>query len=143
MTEWPNITVLGIYDGHGGVQCADYLKQNLHERIIGQPTFPSDIFTAIKLGCKQIDEEFLQIMEREFRERYNESKNIQTSVNKAGSCAIMVMVINDDIFIVNVGDSRAVASKNEGKEALAITSDHKPTEPREFERIIRNGGKVY
>ena len=143
MTEWPNITVFGIYDGHGGVQCADYLKQNLHERIIGQPTFPVDVFNSIKLGAKQIDEEFLLKMEKEFRERYSESKNIQQSVNKAGSCAIMVIVINDEVFIVNVGDSRAVASKNDGKEILAITSDHKPIDPREFERIIKNGGKIY
>jgi serine/threonine protein phosphatase PrpC len=55
----------------------------------------------------------------------------------------MVMTLDDDVYIVNVGDSRAVASKNDGKEIVAITSDHKPIEPREFERINRNGGKVY
>ena len=55
----------------------------------------------------------------------------------------MVIVINDEVFIVNVGDSRAVASKNDGKEILAVTSDHKPIDPREFERIIKKGGKIY
>ena len=33
----------------------------------------------------------------------------------------MVIIIDDDVFVVNVGDSRAVASKNDGKEILAIT----------------------
>ena len=82
-------------------------------------------------------------MEKEFRDKFKDIGTIQGSVNKAGSCALMVMTVDNDVFVVNVGDSRSVASKNEGKEIIAITSDHKPIDPREFERINRNGGKVY
>jgi serine/threonine protein phosphatase PrpC len=89
--------------------------------------------------------------------------------NKAGSCAIMIMVINDDVYILNVGDSRALASISEfptdsqiyraQKEAdranldvlhmeatscvRQMTHDHKPSDPNEFYRILQAGGHVY
>jgi serine/threonine protein phosphatase PrpC len=50
----------------------------------------------------------------------------QASVNRAGSCAIVSMIIDDDIYMINVGDSRAVMSKNGGTDFGALTRDHKP-----------------
>jgi hypothetical protein len=29
--EWPKVSFFGIYDGHGGNKCADFLKENLHQ----------------------------------------------------------------------------------------------------------------
>lgn len=51
------------------------------------------------------------------------------------------MIIGKNIYIVNVGDSRAVMSQNH--EVMGISIDHKPMEPKEFERIHTNGGMVY
>lgn len=34
-------------------------------------------------------------------------------------------------------------SKGNGQEVRALTKDHKPMEPSEYERIIKNGGKIY
>ena len=30
VTGWPKCSFFGIYDGHGGSNCADFLKDNLH-----------------------------------------------------------------------------------------------------------------
>ncbi len=27
---WPNCSIFGIFDGHGGSKCAEYLRNNLH-----------------------------------------------------------------------------------------------------------------
>ena len=53
------------------------------------------------------------------------------------------MCVNEDIYVINVGDSRAIMSKSEGEEFRAVTKDHKPMEPGEYERITKNGGKIY
>lgn len=45
--------------------------------------------------------------------------------------------------MANVGDSRAVISRNGGKEWAPLTVDHKPNEESESKRIVENGGKVY
>lgn len=42
------------------------------------------------------------------------------------------MIVNDDIYLINVGDSRAIMGKEEGKICAALTIDHKPMEPGEF-----------
>ena len=32
--EWPVCSFFGIYDGHGGTSCADFLRDNLHQFVI-------------------------------------------------------------------------------------------------------------
>ena len=31
---WPKCSFFGIYDGHGGASCADFLRDNLHQFVI-------------------------------------------------------------------------------------------------------------
>lgn len=33
--DWPKCSFFGIYDGHGGSQCADFLRDNLHKNVTG------------------------------------------------------------------------------------------------------------
>jgi len=47
------------------------------------------------------------------------------------------------IYISNVGDCRAIISKNEGKTVSQITRDHKPDDKFETNRINIAGGTVY
>jgi protein phosphatase 2C family protein 2/3 len=30
---WPNCSFYGLYDGHGGSACADFLRDNLHKYV--------------------------------------------------------------------------------------------------------------
>jgi hypothetical protein len=30
---WPNCSIFGIFDGHGGAKCAEYLRNNLHHYV--------------------------------------------------------------------------------------------------------------
>jgi protein phosphatase 2C family protein 2/3 len=53
------------------------------------------------------------------------------------------MTVNDDVYIINVGDSRAIASKNNGAIGLDLSKDHKPSDPVEFKRIESAGGHIY
>jgi serine/threonine protein phosphatase PrpC len=43
----------------------------------------------------------------------------------------------------NIGDSRAILSKNNGKTTICLTRDHKPSDEIEKKRIIESGGRVY
>lgn len=75
---------------------------------------------------------------------FSEFQATQKMVNcKSGSCANLVMTYNDDIYVINVGDSRAIGSKNNGQIALDLSNDHKPSEDREFHRIEEAGGHIY
>ncbi len=52
----------------------------------------------------------------EYKAKFAETKQKLASINRAGSCGLMIMCVDDDIYVVNVGDSRAVLSKHFGKE---------------------------
>ena len=47
---WPNCSFFGIYDGHGGSSCADFLRDNLHQYIIKEDSFPSNPKEALLKG---------------------------------------------------------------------------------------------
>lgn len=65
------------------------------------------------------------------------------TVDKSGSCAIILITIDEMAFVANVGDSRAILSANIGSKIYSLSKDHKPNELSEQKRIIENGGKIY
>lgn len=38
--RWPKCSFFAIFDGHGGYNCADFLRDNLHTSIIKDAEFP-------------------------------------------------------------------------------------------------------
>ena len=52
-------------------------------------------------------------------------------------------IINDVLFAINLGDSRALYSYDTGKYLYQITRDHKPNDEIEKKRIENAGGKVF
>lgn len=63
--------------------------------------------------------------------------------DKSGSCALVLLIVDDTLYICNLGDSRAVMSQQSGNSVYALTRDHKPSDPQELRRIVDGGGKVY
>jgi serine/threonine protein phosphatase PrpC len=129
-SRWPNCSYFSLFDGHGGSLCADFLKDNLHRFILENNNFPENPGRAIEEGCAQAEHEFCKFALK------------QTNIDKSGSCALIVLIIDDKIYIGNVGDCRAISSEQNGKQFYSLTKDHKPEEPSEQERIVRNGGQV-
>jgi protein phosphatase 2C family protein 2/3 len=65
------------------------------------------------------------------------------SVDKSGSCALVVIIIEDDCWVANLGDSRALLSEDSSNRLYVLTRDHKPCDPLERERIEKAGGSIY
>lgn len=153
------IVYYAIYDGHAGDHCSIYLAEpsrlhdgtqqplsqpslyeQLRENICGEDGTPTgtpsiqDIKNACSKACRDVDTSFL---------RWAKERDSQ-----GGSCAIGCLVITDKskdgqrtILTMNVGDSRALVVKTDGK-VVALSEDHKPDVQRERERITQLGGKV-
>ena len=130
---WPKISYFAIFDGHAGNKCAEFLRENLLKLICSNAYFPENIPEAIRYGFEKADEEFL-----------NNYAMIDGQLkDNSGTCGLILLIINDDVYIGNVGDSRCIGSFNNGKLHRDITRDHKPNTPYEKERIISNGGQIY
>lgn len=63
--------------------------------------------------------------------------------DRSGSCAIVCVLTDQNAYIVNVGDSRAIISSENGSYVKALSTDHKPEDDHEQARIKRAGGSVY
>ena len=129
--NWPHCSFFGVYDGHGGSKCADFLRDNLHTYIIANPNFPFNANEAILSGFRQAEAQFMAA-----------AKNNE-SFDRSGSCALVVLIIGDLCFVANLGDSRGLLSGHSGKKLYLLSKDHKPDEDVEKKRIIESGGKIY
>ncbi|KAL9240523.1 hypothetical protein vseg_014731 [Gypsophila vaccaria] len=128
MTNFNGKTVclFGIFDGHGGSRAAAYLKQHLFENLIKHPQFLMNTKSVICETYKQTDMDFLDAEKDSSRDD--------------GSTASTAVLVDNHIYVANVGDSRAVVSKA-GK-ATALSEDHKPNRSDERKRIEKAGGVV-
>ena len=59
LEEWPKCSFFGIYDGHAGHTCADFLRDNLHKFIINDTNFPKNPQKAILNGFIQAEKLFI------------------------------------------------------------------------------------
>ena len=132
---WPKISFFGIYDGHGGEGCSEYLRDNLHKLICNNNEFfPEDVPEAIKLGFQKAEKDFIN------NYALSDKKEI---IDKSGSCAIIILIVDRKVYIANVGDSRCLLSMENGKKYIEVTKDHKPNSPNELKRIKKYGGNIY
>ena len=132
---WPRVSFFGIYDGHGGETCSEFLRDNLHDLIVhNNEFFPDNIPEAIKLAFNKAEKNFI--------ENYALDKKRELK-DKSGSCAVIILIVDNKIFVANVGDSRCLLSMENGNKFIEVTKDHKPNSPEETERIKKYGGKIY
>nr|XP_043617661.1 probable protein phosphatase 2C 76 [Erigeron canadensis] len=120
------VCLFGIFDGHGGSRAAEYLKQNLFNKLMDHPEFMTDTKKAISETYRQTDSDFLE------SEKDNSGDD--------GSTASTAVLVGNHLYVANVGDSRTVISKA-GK-AIALSEDHKPNRTDERKRIESAGGVV-
>jgi len=137
LKTWPKLSYFAIFDGHGGEECAKFFKENFLNFLINNPHFPSDIKSCFQSSIEKCEEAFNE----EFKN--NKVENANEIFDKSGSCVNVVLISDNKIYTANVGDSRAIISMENGTKFRALSIDHKPNNPKEYERIIKNGGKVY
>lgn len=125
--SWPKCSFFGVYDGHGGHLCAEFLRDNLHHFVVREDSFPWHPEEALARGFQKAEDKFM----REMCLSQNPD-GTPTLVERSGSCAIVVLIVGEMCYVANVGDSRAVLSSNGGKDVEALSVDHKPSDPAEY-----------
>ena len=133
--HWPkNLSIFGLFDGHAGNSCSEFLKNNFHIYLLRSEMFPKDIEGALHDTFTRLENDFLSMI----------AINLDNTLNdKSGSCALVTVIADNIVYIANIGDSRALMSSYYGREVTQITEDHKPQMKREKKRIKENEGVVY
>ena len=130
------INFLGIFDGHGGKKVSQYLKNNLPNFFLTK--LEKNIFIKNNLFIKYTNQVY-DVLQNNLKEQH------PRAVEYCGSTAcVCIQMQNNDknyIWIINVGDSRAVLCNKEGI-AVPLSTDHKPNLAQEKKRIESLGGKI-
>ncbi|XP_021903051.1 protein phosphatase 2C 16, partial [Carica papaya] len=143
----------GVYDGHGGSQVANYCRDRIHIALAEEiRSTKDDLKDGIRGENKHVQWEktfnscFVKVDDeiegKVSRDNGDGSDVISEPVapETVGSTAVVALVCSSHIIVANCGDSRAVLCR--GKEAMALSVDHKPDREDEYARIEASGGKV-
>lgn len=119
---------VGIYDGFNGPDATDYLLENLFFSVYDQlkeilleldekyPNFDSVLFSL---------SEALRKTEEAFMKSVDEMINNNSVLAMMGSCVLVMLMKGEDVYLMNVGDSRAVlATHHHSLKSLQLTMEH-------------------
>ena len=122
-------SVYGVFDGHGGARASEFCVDFLLKNLITDESFATSPPRALNRGFLKTDEQFLKVARSGFYED--------------GTTAIVAIVRDEEIFVGNAGDSRAVLILKDAQDSVVeLSQDHKPNRRDEQERIEKAGGIV-
>ncbi|KAI5660894.1 hypothetical protein M9H77_20217 [Catharanthus roseus] len=116
----------GVFDGHGGIDAAVFVRKNILKFIVEDSYFPVCLEKAIKNAYLKADHSFA------------DDSTLDIS---SGTTALTTMIFGRTMVVANAGDCRAVLGKR-GR-AVELSKDHKPNCTSERLRIEKLGGAVY
>ena len=131
--EFNNINFFGVFDGHGGKKVSHYLKNNLPGYFLTK--FNKNLYTKNDAFSKYVNQVYNNL-QNNLKEKHPKA------VEYCGSTAcICIQNKSNNLWIINVGDSRAVLCNKEGV-PIQLSIDHKPNLAEEKKRIESLGGKI-
>uniref|UniRef100_A0A5B7A9I8 protein-serine/threonine phosphatase n=1 Tax=Davidia involucrata TaxID=16924 RepID=A0A5B7A9I8_DAVIN len=116
----------GVFDGHGGIDAALFIRENILKFIVEDSNFPICMMKATKSAFLKADYAFA------------DDGSLDSS---SGTTVLTALIFGRTMLIANAGDCRAVLGKR-GR-AIELSKDHKPSCNSERLRIENLGGVVY
>ncbi|KNA15680.1 hypothetical protein SOVF_096010 [Spinacia oleracea] len=123
----PSATYVGVYDGHGGPEASRFVNSHLFSFL---HKFSSEhgglSVDVIKKAFSATEDEFLRLVKSNL--------SVQPRIASVGSCCLMGAIANNELFVANLGDSRAVLGrrvsvrKKEEVVAERLSTDHNVSE---------------
>ncbi|XP_049638536.1 integrin-linked kinase-associated serine/threonine phosphatase 2C isoform X3 [Suncus etruscus] len=134
------VSYFAVFDGHGGIRASKFAAQNLHQNLIRK--FPKGDGISVEKTVKRCLLDTFKHTDEEFLRQASSQKPAW----KDGSTATCVLVVDNVLYIANLGDSRAILCRyNEESQkhaALSLSKEHNPTQYEERMRIQKAGGNV-
>ncbi|KAI5954183.1 PTC4 [Candida jiufengensis] len=157
INEDESIAVFGVFDGHGGKQCSEFLADHLPKLIFKQliqlQNSIENNSTKEEIEHKEFkqngttkhtsisnNQKVMNILKNSFFKIDNDLSNNSQMIN-CGSTSIITIIINNKIYVANTGDSRCILSTNDGC-SKTLSFDQKPNLIGERVRIENSNGYV-
>jgi serine/threonine protein phosphatase PrpC len=126
------ISYFAVFDGHGGSKCSTYLAAEFHVELGRHPKLGVQPITALRETGKKFDDTY-------YKHCLSQVRGDVREIACDGSTASVAVVVGDDLYMLNCGDSAAgLISTSGGIEIL--TEDHGTENISEATRVVANGG---
>lgn len=135
------VSLIGLFDGHAGVkaslflqaQIKEYLRVHLEKALSQVPEEEKDvaIFNVLKLAFIDLNQNY--------RRRHFEQHGYFAI---DGSTSIIALVIGDDLWVANLGDSRAILVLEGQDDPIALSEDAKVSMQKYWRGIVKRGGTI-
>lgn len=113
-----------VFDGHGGSHVSHYAGENIHKSFMEHFSKENDVIQSINGAFAEVNNHLVQTWPEE-------------------GCTAGVIVVSDEkVFSINLGDVRAVMAYPDGK-VERLSYDHKASDPDEKALIESRGVKVF
>ena len=125
--------LFAIMDGHGGNGCAKYVQDNLTQ------TLKEEFQKVDNLSDKSIYNVFC----RTFAKLSDEwkAKQMEHEPDLSGSTVLIALILeNKELWVANVGDSRAVLGQN--TRVFQLSDDAKPVKEKYQNDVLSRGGSI-
>lgn len=137
LSKEENRSFYAVYDGHSGQEAAELASVYVPLCIANEIGVNKlNNIDAIIEGIKKADELICK-------------EALESGFN-SGTTLVMAMIINETLYIANLGDSEIVIAKRKKTnslhnefDAIVLSEIHKPTDEKEKERITSLGGIVF
>lgn len=126
------LSYFAVFDGHGGAKCSTFLSQNFHMELGRHKKIVTQPITALRETWKGMDKIYYDHCLRQ-------ASGDESAVSCDGSTATVVLVVGDDMYILNCGDSAGGVISSEGTIEI-LTEDHGTHNSVEATRVVANGG---
>lgn len=127
-----NFPFFAVYDGHSGSECAEFAKKRIIDILSYELSQKTDftklhIWNALKIALVRLHYEWQMAEEIRVPE-----KNDNLKISDAGSTALVSLMIDNTLWVANVGDSRGVLA-NSNNNVLYVQDLSKDQKPRRIE----------
>lgn len=99
------VAFFGVYDGHGGSACSEYLRKNLHTNI----------------AKRLFEDNHHESMKKVLTEVFEETEEKECFRFAPGSCCTTVMIKGRKVYCANAGDSMAVIYEKDASGKMKMT----------------------
>ncbi|KAG7381034.1 hypothetical protein PHYPSEUDO_006515 [Phytophthora pseudosyringae] len=144
LAEDADATFFSVFDGHGpqGAFVSHFVRDQYH-RAVAEAYAELTNRTAGGV-TRDVAAELFQRAARAVVDRLDASA---VDISVSGTTAVAMLVREADVFLANLGDSRAVVARYSDEQQRYVlhceTKDHKPDVPEECARIERHNGRVF
>ncbi|KAG2324188.1 hypothetical protein Bca4012_038694 [Brassica carinata] len=157
-----DVTFCGVFDGHGphGHLVSRKVRESLPVRLLSfvnsiqskqNGTSKSDSQEADKEEEASVEDKLKLLWEEAFLKAFSAmDKELRSHPNVecfcSGSTAVTIIKQGSNLFMGNIGDSRAILGSKDSNDSMVatqLTVDLKPDLPREAERIKQCKGRVF